>query len=130
MVHICEIISHYMTDFIFLSCMLTLAKCGSHFELIENSVQQTGIQGTSSGTFLHRTFFQCDRQPTCTHVVQRDGSGEYVVVHGEDALEQITNARNIWKKMVINVVYGSHTFFLFLFLESDNSIISLSYISS
>jgi len=85
--------------------MLAAAICGSHFELIKNSGRQIRKQG--KGPFLHKTFFKCDRQSTCTHVIQLDGSGEYVVVHGEDALEEITNTRMVWKKMTTNIVRGN-----------------------
>ena len=104
MLHACEMNLHYKSSFILLSCIFALAICGSYFELIKNSGQQTREQGT--GPFLHKTIFKCDKEPTCTHAIQLDGSVEYVVVHGEDALEKITNTRMIWKKMILNVVRG------------------------
>ena len=106
MLRVCQMDMHYTIYFTLLSCILVLAMCGSHFELIKNSVPHTGGQGTSSGTFLHKTFFNCDRQPTCTHVIQLDGSGEHVMVHGEDALEKMTNTKMVWKKVAINIIRG------------------------
>ena len=50
-----------------------------HFALVKYSGQQTG-GGASTETFLHKKIFQCDREPKCTHVIQLDDSGEYVVV--------------------------------------------------
>ena len=97
---------HYIAYFILLSCVVAVAICGSHFELIKNSGKQAGGHGTSSGTFLQKAFFQCDRGSTCTHVIQLDGSEEYVMVHGTDALEKMTNTAMVWKKMSINVVRG------------------------
>ena len=105
MLHACEMNFHYKTSFILLSCILALVVCGSHFELIKNSGQESE-GGAFSGTLLHKTFFQCDRQPKCTHVIQLDDSGEYVEVQVEDALEKITNAKIVWKKMLVNVVQG------------------------
>ena len=104
MLRTCDMDLRYTIYFMLLPCVLSLVVCASHFELIKSSGQQTGEQRT--GTFLQKTFFQCDRQSTCTHVIQLDGSGEYVVVHGEDALEKIINTRMIWKKMAINIVRG------------------------
>ena len=103
---VCKMNFSYKSSFILLSCILTLAICGSHFELIKNSEKKTGEQGT--GPFLHKTFFQCDRQPTCTHVIQIDGSDEFSIVHGDDALLKMTNIRNIWRKMGINAVHGMY----------------------
>ena len=104
MLRFCEMNLHYATYSIVLSCILAVSARGSHFELISNSGQQTG--GQRIGPFLHKTFFNCDREPKCTHVIQLDGSGEYVVVHGEDALKKITNIRIIWRKVAVNVVHG------------------------
>ena len=104
MLHTCEMNLRYATLLILLSRILAFAICGSHFKLIKISEQKTVEQRT--GPFLHKTFFNCEREPKCTHVVQRDGSGEYVVVHGEDALKKITNTRNIWRKTAINIVRG------------------------
>jgi len=105
MLRTCDMDLRYTIYFMLLPCVLSLVVCASHFELIKSSGQQTGEQRTR--TFLQKTFFQCDRQSTCTHVIQLDGSGEYVVVHGEDALEKIINTRMIWKKMAINIVRGN-----------------------
>ena len=102
--HDCDMNLRYRIPWILLSCILVLAICASHFELINNSGQQKGEQGT--GPFLHKKFFQCDREPTCTHVIKLDGSGEYVVVHGERALVKMTNTRAIWRKMANHAVRG------------------------
>ena len=104
MLYACEINLCHITYFVMLSCAVAVAICGSHFQLIKNSGQQTEEQ--RKGPFLQKTFFQCDREPNCTHVIQLDASEEYVMVHGEDALRKVTNARKVWKKMTINGVHG------------------------
>jgi len=106
MLRACEVNLRFAAYSILSSCILAVITHGSYFKLIKSSGQQTGEQGASSGTLLHK-FFECDREPTCTHVIKRYGSEEYVVVHGEVALEKITNTRMIWKKMIINVVRGN-----------------------
>ena len=106
MLRVCEMNLCYTTSFILLSCILALVMCGSHFELIKGLGQQTGGQGTSPGPFLRQTFFECDRDRKCTHVIQFDGSEEYIMVHGEDTLKKMTKIRITWRKVAVNSVRG------------------------
>ena len=94
--------------------LISSAIGGSYFQLTKYSEDQSIEEGEAKTHLVHKSFFQCERELECTHVVKIQRTQEYRRLYGKEDLKGITDLAMVWEKMSINKLNGKIYFQLII----------------
>eukprot|EP00112_Aurelia_sp_Birch-Aquarium-sp1_P008367 Seg1919.5 transcript_id=Seg1919.5/GoldUCD/mRNA.D3Y31 product=Fucolectin-4 protein_id=Seg1919.5/GoldUCD/D3Y31 len=80
-----------------LPLMVSFATGASFYHLL--NAEEDIERGSTIGALFNKTFYECDREESCTHVAKLIEKNSFVMVYGEDEMKKLPKNAFIWVKV-------------------------------